>query len=158
MGQFELLFAVNDLPDETVLRIHEDLAVFTAAFGGLTVVTVTAEGDDVMDVARQVVTGLERIPGVHVERCCEDLVTLADIADRAEVTEDVVRQWMQAPGAPDRSFPKPYLLADGGLWLWADVNDWLRETGTRSSFVRHPAQTELLQINYWLAQRARANP
>jgi hypothetical protein len=154
MGQFELIFAVNDLPDETVLRIHQDRAVFTAAFGGLTVVTVTADGDDVLEVARQQVRELEAISGVHVVRCCEDLMTLGDVADRVEVAEDVVRRWIEEEAETEHPFPKPYHLVGGGVWLWGEVNDWLRETGRRSNSLRQPGPTELLQINLWLALRS----
>ncbi|MBB5852613.1 helix-turn-helix transcriptional regulator [Amycolatopsis umgeniensis] len=155
MGQFELIFAVGALSDETVLRIHQGHDVFTASYGGLTMLTVTTDGDEPMDVARKVVASLEEISGVHVDRCCEDLMSLSDIADRSDVAEDTVREWMVEGAEAGSPFPKPYYLVGGGVWLWSEVNDWLREVGKKSSPVRHLSRLDILQTNLWLAQRSR---
>lgn len=56
-----------------------------------------------------------------------DLVDASDIADRAGVSHpNVVHTWR----ARYDDFPEPAVRREKLLlWLWADVETWLRETG-----------------------------
>lgn len=55
-----------------------------------------------------------------------DLVGIAEIASRAGVTKDAVQQWRRR----DIGFPAPEVtLAATPVWVWDDVERWLRESG-----------------------------
>jgi hypothetical protein len=71
--QFELIFAVDDLSDETVDHIYKDYDALVSAHSGQALLTVTAEGATPLLAAKSVVTSLERIPGVNIRRCHIDV-------------------------------------------------------------------------------------
>jgi len=56
-----------------------------------------------------------------------DLVSAADIADRLELSHaNVVHSWRRR----HPEFPEPIVVREGMLlWLWPQVEAWLRETG-----------------------------
>jgi hypothetical protein len=57
------------------------------------------------------------------------LVGLTEIAQRAGVQKPVVAMWRKRHD----SFPVPVAeLATGPVWLWPDVETWLRRTGRPS--------------------------
>lgn len=155
MGQFEIIFAAKELSDEAVDEIHKDHAVSTETRFGLTMITADADGDTPYAAARTVVESLERIAGVRIDRCCENLVDISDIADRAGVPEHVVSQWIQGDSTrTDAPFPPPYNLVAGGVWLWSMVNDWLRAAGEKADSAQFPRYLDILRINEWLASRS----
>jgi hypothetical protein len=59
---------------------------------------------------------------------CDNIVSMADIADRAHVTREAVRLWstgLRGPGG----FPEPVLISPSGQkgWDWQQVASWIIE-------------------------------
>jgi len=154
MGQFEIMFAARELPDETVDKIHENRDVSTETRFGLTMITVNVAGDEPLAAARVAVGSMESIDGVHIDRCCETLVDITDIADRAGVPVEVVSQWIQGNSTrTDAPFPAPDNLVAGGVWAWGTVNHWLHAAGEEVGSTRFPSYLDVVEINEWLASR-----
>lgn len=56
----------------------------------------------------------------------DELVGVAEIADRLGVGTSVVHDWRRRHDA----FPQPIArLSMGLIWSWPDVEDWARRTG-----------------------------
>lgn len=155
MGQFELIFSIDRLEEEHAFEISNTIDVMYSEHGRTNLLTVTSEGDTALAAARDVVTQLETQFGVVIHRVYEDLVTKADIAERASTTVQAVGQWARGVRQKEVRFPEPFNLVGGGVWLWADVNDWLREAGKAyDDDVLHPNRDDLELINAWLQARA----
>lgn len=59
----------------------------------------------------------------------EDLVSMGEIADAADVSKSTVIKWRER----FEDFPAPVVtLAVGPIWNWKDVERWLTKTGRLS--------------------------
>lgn len=154
MGQYELIFVVDRLDEEHAFEIGSTIDAIYSEHGRTNLLTVTSEGVAALAAARDVVVQLETQYGVVVRRAYEDLVTKADIADRAGATVQAVGQWVRGVRQKELPFPESFNLVGGGVWLWADVNDWLRRAGKDHDDVLHPDRDEVEFINEWLRTRA----
>lgn len=65
-----------------------------------------------------------RSKGLEPVRIDPDLVTTSAIAERADVSRQAVRLWVE--GERREGFPMPYSPANGQrIWMWSDVYPWL---------------------------------
>ncbi|GAB3717001.1 hypothetical protein GCM10027598_27310 [Amycolatopsis oliviviridis] len=159
MGQYELIFSIDRLEEEHAFEISNTIDVMYSEHGRTSLLTVTSEGDTALTAATDVVAQLETQFGVIIHRAYEDLVTKADIAGRAGATVQAVGQWVRGVRRKELPFPEPFNLVSGGVWLWADVNEWLREAGkTYDDEVLHPNHDDLELINAWLRTRTSSQP
>jgi hypothetical protein len=63
--------------------------------------------------------------GMTVTGVTEDLVTVGEIAGRAQVTPSAVRYWLPGERGPG-GFPEPKLRRQrASLYSWAEVSAWL---------------------------------
>ncbi|MEV4058392.1 hypothetical protein AB0J55_44905 [Amycolatopsis sp. NPDC049688] len=155
MGQYELIFVVDRLQEELAFKIGNTIDAMYSEHGGTHLLTVTGDGTTALAAARDIVIQLELQFGVVVHRAYEDLVTKADIADRAGATVQAVGQWVRGVRRKGLPFPEPFNLVGGGVWLWADVNDWLRRAGKdHDDDVLHPGREDVELINEWLRTRS----
>lgn len=153
MPTYELIFAVDELADDTVWSIYEEFDALVATHGALTLLTVSVPGANAVRAAKSAVEELERLQGVRVKRCYEDLVSRMDIAERTEATPQAVGQWIRGTRHRDQPFPEPFNLVSGGVWLWGEVNQWLRRVGKKADDQQFPCKEDYADINKWLNER-----
>lgn len=153
MADFELIFAVDELPEDTVWSIYEEHDALVASHGALTLLTVTSQGMTALSAAKVAVLSLERFPEVRVKRCYEDLVSRIDIAERASATPQAVGQWIRGERHRNYPFPEPFNLVSGGVWLWGEVNQWLRRAKKTADEIQFPCKEDYAEINKWLNER-----
>src|SRR5690349_9723560 len=70
---------------------------------------------------------VEKVAGLRaVGLACDDMVTMAGIAQRADVTREAVRLWATGQRGPG-SFPEPEFTTPAGerIWDWSLVARWL---------------------------------
>lgn len=152
MGRYELTFEVDNLEDDLIEAIYDRFDALVAAHAEVTLLTVTAEGPTVVVAGKRLVEKLERDLRVVTRRLVEDLVTREDIANRCATTPAVVGQWLRE--TRPTSFPASYSRVAGGLWLWGEVNDWLRRAGkTHDSGLDFPDREDHNELNLWLKER-----
>ncbi|MCA1677223.1 MAG: hypothetical protein LC799_35285, partial [Actinobacteria bacterium] len=73
MAQYEWIFVVDELADDIVDTIYETWDALVSRHGGLTLLTVTAEGGTAVEAAKAIVTQLQREGQlVKVQRAYED--------------------------------------------------------------------------------------
>jgi hypothetical protein len=147
MSTFELLFEIHPVTDETLDRVVEEIEAGHSTHGNTHLLTVWIDGHSALAAAREAVATLSKL-GVVVVRLYEDLVTRQDIADRAKTTRQAVGQWIRGErrGSADRTFPDPYHVVGGGVWLWAEVDSWLAQFGD-SDGVSYPSRCDFPLIN-----------
>lgn len=151
MSLHEWIFVVDDLADETVDAIYETCDALVSRHGGLTLLTVTAEGATAVDAAKNIIARLQQERRlVRVQRAYEDLVTKVDIASRCNTTPQAVGQWVRGKRLREHPFPGCFNLTAGGIWLWGDVNNWLRQTDKPSDDIEHPHREDYVSINHWV--------
>ncbi|MGH3873631.1 MAG: hypothetical protein ACRDSR_19330 [Pseudonocardiaceae bacterium] len=156
MTQYEWIFAVDDLADDTIDAVYETCDALVSHHGGLTLLTVTAEGGTAVEAAKTLVTQLQRDRQlVRVRWAYEDLVTKVDIASRCHTTPQAVGQWVRGKRLREFPFPEYFSLTAGGIWLWGDVNDWLRRTGKSADDIEYPHREDYAAVNYWVCEERR---
>lgn len=155
MGQYEVIFEVDELDDGTIDAIYDRFDALVSAHAGLTLLTVTASGPTAVVAAKRAVEELEgKDVRVIVRRSVEDLVTRVDIANRCGTTPQAVGQWIRGTRQRQVSFPAPYSLVTGGIWLWGEVNEWLRRVGKpHEAELCFPRREDHDELNLWLKER-----
>ncbi len=121
-------------------------------FGQLLVV-VHSDGDDGVQVARNVVEQLERDMALHVESVDLDLVGVSDIARRLGRTRQSVQQLVDGSRGPG-GFPAPSGAPGGSrVWDWASVSEWARTRLNVCDEDEPLSREEAAVVNGWLAGR-----
>lgn len=135
MKAFQFAFVVDgvDLEDDELLVAIYDAfnEVGVSCTAGRTTVEFVVEGDPTWEAMSQTTEVLEGLrPEVRVVRLDRDLVTIPEIASRAEVTPEAVRLLIAGARGPG-GFPVPLTVLSGGsrVWEWAPVLDWLQGYG-----------------------------
>ncbi len=153
MAQYEWIFVVDDLDDDTVDAVYETCDALVSRHGGLTLLTVTAEGGTVIESAKAIVAQLQQDRQlIKVQRAYEDLVTKVDIASRCDTTPQAVGQWVRGKRLREFPFPECFSLTAGGIWLWGEVNDWLCRTGKSGDDIKYPRREDYVSINHWIRE------
>ncbi|MDQ3760858.1 MAG: hypothetical protein M3460_03930 [Actinomycetota bacterium] len=155
MTQYEWIFVIDDLTDDAVDAVYETCDALVSHHGGLTLLTVTAEGATAVEAAKTTITQLQQERLVRFQRAYEDLVTKVDIASRCNTTPQAVGQWARGKRLRDFPFPQCFSLTAGGIWLWGEVNDWLRRTGKSADDIEFPRREDYAAVNYWIREECR---
>ena len=140
---YDLSFVTEPVGDDLVEQLYAagfDLTV--SGFDGLDFVSTTVLAEDPVAAAKGFAETLETF-GVRVLRLDLGLVSQAMIADLCQVSREAVSQWTKKTG-----FPKPWASVKGPLWVWGEVNQWLRQTG--KSFcedTNYPSPIQVAQFN-----------
>jgi hypothetical protein len=85
---------------------------------------------DAEDAVQAIISAVRDVEaaGIRVTGVIEDYVTVADIAERARVTDTAVRYWISGERGPG-GFPEPTVRHDRlSLYSWAEVAAWLART------------------------------
>lgn len=153
MAQYELMFDVDALDDATTEKVYADHDALVSSHQDGTTLTITAEGATAATAAKRVVAELDML-GVKVRRLTEDLVSRTDIAARCDATPQAVGQWIRGTRQRDTAFPPRLHRVAGGIWLWGEVNDWLRRVGRPyDEGIEYPCRRDYDEINGWLCER-----
>lgn len=126
---FEWMFVVPDItgPDDPRIdALYERSDALVESHGGLNIVTVLVPGRTGIDAAR-VAVGILGDCGLTAVRSYPDLVTRGDITERTGMERQTVDHWIR--GQRRKGFPDPVHLAGRGLWLWRDIDEWLKREG-----------------------------
>ncbi len=153
MRQFELTFEVPEMAEEIEDAVAEDLDAVIATHWGVTAVTVLFSAADCITAAGTAIEALTRL-GAAPRRLVDDLVTRGQIAERAGVTRQAVGLWIRGERHSQDSFPAPFVLTGGGLWLWGEVVVALAARGfVLDEGVEYPTRRDAQLIGGMLAAR-----
>lgn len=144
--EYEFMFVINAVDDDTEKLLVEDLHGFIGGHGGTTLLTIAGTGQDAVEAGHLLLQTL-RANDVHVQRVYEDIVSRSQIADRLGITRQAVGLWIRGQRQAARLFPEPHVLGGGGLWLWADVHEWLRVGGLDHDEVSYPSAMDIACLN-----------
>jgi len=151
MRQFELTFEVPEMAEEVEDAVADELDAVIAVHSGVTTVTASSPASDCLVAARTLIDVLTRL-GAPPRRLVDDLVTRAEIAERAGVTRQAVGQWIRGERHAAAAFPAPFVFTGGGLWRWGEVVDALASWGIRlDEDVTYPTRREAQLIDGFLA-------
>jgi predicted DNA-binding transcriptional regulator AlpA len=148
------MWATPDAQDPTgVNRFHQHFDGRVEVVDGRLLLTVTmADHDqrrDPVRAAQRLVNQLYELLRVHVDELDQDLVTIADIADRVGLTRQAVNNYVKGTRGPG-GFPPPRRVGDTTrVWDWGAVNAWLQTLGLHNALTPL-AFGEIAMINGWL--------
>lgn len=126
MPTYELTFVVDPVDEEKEVALLED-DINLVQHGQLQYVYISVRARSGLAAASAAISRLHG-HGVNVLRARLDLVNKAEIAERAGVSRPAVQKWTQLTG--DDGFPPEHDHGPlGTVWVWEDVNAWLRMTG-----------------------------
>lgn len=132
MRRHEFILRLNRevTPDEVEALYQagcSDAAVETGPLG--TLIDFSREAPGLAEALVSAVRDIEKVPGLRaIGVVCQNMVSMAMIAERAGVTREAVRLWA-AGLRGDGNFPPPVLITGGGekMWDWEQVARWLGE-------------------------------
>jgi hypothetical protein len=124
---------------------------------GRTYVLMREDGQDGPSTAVASVIELESTLGVRVLAVDWDLVDMAEIAERMDVTRANVHQLVTGQRASG-GFPAPLGSPSGHrVWAWGSVNEWIRShRPTAWSGTRSLSEDQMRQLDGWLVDRRQA--
>ncbi|MFI0722773.1 helix-turn-helix transcriptional regulator [Streptomyces sp. NPDC021224] len=151
---YELTFVVSgvSVDDDDAVEALEAIDAMLFRGGGVDLLTVTGTGSDAVRAALQAATeAVSASPRLRVLRLDRNLVGIPEIAERSGRSRQNVAQWVrgerQGAGTP---FPLPEGTAGRSMvWLWSEVNTWLRALGLDDG-LHHPTRTEMALIDHAL--------
>ncbi|WP_432789286.1 hypothetical protein QYM46_13190 [Brevibacterium sp. K11IcPPYGO002] len=148
---FRFKFRVRNLTSEAEDDLAESSEMYFSQHMGVDFIICYEHGEDAVLTARQTIAKL-RNHYVRVERLEPDLVTRAEIADRANVKRQAVSLWVT--GQRKAGFPFPAVSYGGGLWYWPDVEAWLVTNDVAMHIdERQPSMAEIDTVNDFLNQQ-----
>lgn len=152
--QFTLVLQGDLESDKTIDALYET-GCDDATFGTVDRVgyaDFTREAPSFGEAVRSAIADVESVPGLKALRIePDDLVTMAEIAERMGRSRESVRLLIQGSRGPG-GFPAPvsHLRAKSRLWRWSEVSVWAEElTGAVDSH----AAAVIAAINATLALR-----
>lgn len=155
MSETELFAAAvvsaTNLSDGIVDTLEDlDLDAIVATHTGLSIISFVTEGPTAISAVKNAVQTFADI-GVRVTRTHPDLVTRQAIAERTELSRQAIGNWIRGERMATDPFPAPVNLVGGGVWLWGDVNNWLKRQDRRADPVQHLNLTDHTILDNWLA-------
>ena len=130
--QFTLVLQGNLNHDQTLDALFE-AGCNDATFGTVDQVgyaEFVREASSFGEAVRSAIEDVESVPGIKVQRIePDDLVTMAEIAERLGRSRESVRLLIQGARGPG-GFPAPvsHLRAKSRLWRWSEVALWAAES------------------------------
>lgn len=154
MTQYEWIFVVDDLADEIIDAIYSVCDALVSHHDGFTLLTVTTEGSTAVEAAKTTIVQLQdERQLVRFQRAYEDFVTKVEIAARCNTTPQAVGQWVRGKRRRESPFPERFNLTAGGIWLWGEVNHWLRRTNKSSDDIEYPCREDYSAVNHWICEQ-----
>jgi hypothetical protein len=132
MGTYEFTLRVDrevsEQEADALYGVFSDGSIATGA--GRTEIEFTRKADSWAGAISSAVVDVESVSGLYVVGAGqEDLVSMTDIAHRAQRSREAVRLWAAGKRAAG-GFPAPVWHSPGGerFWSWAEVARWIRTT------------------------------
>lgn len=158
MNTYELSFVTDPIDEETEWQLLGSFDAMMASHSAVHMLSIAATGDSAFEAAKDVLPELEAL-GVRVRRLNPELVTQATIASRTGKSRQTVSNWVNGQRQAGNAFPLPYAVASGALWLWSDVNEWLRRTsGEAHDGLCYAPLRDIERFNVWLDNRRLVAP
>ncbi len=131
MTSHEFMLRLNrEVTDDEIEALYEagcsDAAVETGPLG--TMLDFNRRATSLAEAIVAAVHDIEKVKGLRaIGVACDNMVTLAQIAERASVSREAVRLWATGQRG-DGTFPAPELMTPAGekLWDWQLVAEWLQ--------------------------------
>jgi len=150
-------------PTEAELDMLDDKGLDDATFGterGLPIVEFDRDARTLAEAVASAVRDLEAVDLVAVRVLDEDLLTLADIADRIGQSRESVRRYATGERGPG-GFPPPANPARDGtvFYRWSEVAPWVRQNLDVAVSAEDPAlalANLLIQARRLISQVSRA--
>ncbi len=152
-NSYELSFELPTLSEEAEDLVADQFDSVIAVHTGVTTITLTADGDDCVSAAIAAINTLRNL-GAEPIRLVDDVVSRSEIARRMGVTPQSVGQWIRGERHSESAFPTPYILTDGGLWLWGEVSTALAIRGEEVEEFGYPDRRDIQVIGGVLATNA----
>ncbi|MGW4896885.1 helix-turn-helix transcriptional regulator [Kitasatospora sp. NPDC004240] len=151
---YELTFVVSgtSVDDaDTVEALEHELDAMLYRGGGVDLLTIVTPGDSCLAAALQAVSDVGRVAShLQLLRLDRNLVGVAEIAQRTSRTRQNVNQWINGDRQGKARFPLPEGTAGRShVWLWSEVNRWLRIIGLDDGF-EYPTRDEMAIIDSML--------
>lgn len=152
--EFTFVVAGATVDDDTaVTRIEEGLDAMLARAGGQHFLSISHDADNAVEAAIALSDLLRaHVPGLRLRRLDRGLVGIHEIAERTDRSRQNVHHWATGASLADGSpFPATEgTVGKGQAWLWAEVNDWLRQHGLDDGMY-YPSREEMAHIDHILA-------
>ncbi|QVQ51508.1 hypothetical protein J4H86_22355 [Spiractinospora alimapuensis] len=151
MSEYEFIFVLSGISledDEAVNTLTTELDALLSSQRGMLRMTVTGEGSNAVSAAIATAQKAhELVDDVRFVRLDRDLVGVSDIADRIGRSRQNVDQWVRGQRCPSGPFPEPEAMVGASpVWLWADINAWLRPLGLDDG-ERRPTREQMNRID-----------
>ena len=142
MFEFELKFEITPVHETTADRLENSMEAIFARHYGVATVSVVVAGANCLAAAAEALARLKG-QGVAVVRLVDDVVGRSEIANRANVSRQAVANWISGKRQKSGHFPAPFILTDGGLWMWGEVLPALQILGyCEEDDLRYPSAQE----------------
>ena len=155
-NSYELSFELPALNEEAEDLVAGQFDSVIAVHAGVTTVTLTADGDDCVSAAIAAINTLRTL-GAEPTRLVDDVISRSEIARRMNVTPQSVGQWIRGERHAESPFPSPYILTEGGLWLWGEIVLALVNRGVEVEEMAYPSRRDIQLIGGVLATHAIAS-
>lgn len=158
MSVYQFVLVVDREPTEeqidAIFEFEDEPAVISSPREGIGEVEFEREASTLADAVASAVRDLESVGLRPVRVKDQDLVTLADIAERVGRSREAVRLWSVGKVGPG-GFPPPVTPGDAGttFYRWSEVAPWL---GERMGIEVEDAEPVLAAANLALQLRALA--
>lgn len=154
MTQYEWIFVIDHLADDAIDAIYSMCDALVSVHASFTLLTITTEGSTAVEAAKATIANLQNERRlIRVQRAYEDFVTKAEIAARCNATPQAVGQWVRGKRQREFPFPEQFNLTAGGIWLWGEVNRWLRRTDKSSDDIEYPRREDYSIVNHWIREQ-----
>lgn len=147
---YSLAFVIEPIDDATIDNLAAE-GIDWSQMGRLQLAHADETGESFLGAVRTAFDRLRSL-GVQPTRLRLDLVSASEIAARTDVSRPAVTKWTKQDGG-DWPFPVEFdWSTTGPVWVWADVNDWLRQTGREGYDVGYsPSLADVEQADRWIA-------
>ncbi len=134
MPTYDITFAIDNEPNDSDAGSLLQLNITTAVQACLTTANALWDGNSAETAALDLAKILYS-HGANASHVVPDLITMADIADRTNVSKSAVTKWVNESHA--HAFPIPFgQTGHSMLWLWQPVKEWVRANSTERTHAK----------------------
>lgn len=138
--------------DQAVTTLMEQLDAMLFRGAGVDLLSIVIDGENALDAAhRAYIKARNHVPRIVFKRLDRELVGIPEIVERTGRSRQNIAQLVAGERHTDAP---PFPPAEGvvgrtRVWLWAEVNAWLKHLGMDDGLAR-PTREEMTEIDYRL--------